>query len=493
MSSGLICLSIACPTAEAALSAALGRNADLVEIRFDAMSAAERDALCERLSTHPELKVIATFRPQEQGGHQNLSIEERLRFWRRSGPQFAMCDIEEDIFDTVSFLPHRILSHHEFNRIPAGVEHTFRRLAAKDPDVVKLAVKADDAADAVAVWRLLGTDTKAVVIAMGDGGKWTRILGPAYGAEWTYAASGNGTATAEGQVTIDDLTDVYRVKELSRDTTILGIIGDPVSRSYSPYIHNPALYSKGIDAVFIPFLVKGAGEFLKEMVRPETSKSGLRFGGLSVTMPHKQAIIPFLDGLEPEAKTIGAVNTVEVRNGRLIGHNTDAYGFITPLKQKLGGLSGMRAAVFGCGGAARAVIYALRREGVEVKVFARDPEKAAALAAEFTSSYGDIEEGRRSAREYDVVVNATPIGMHNNTAAGLLSADDIRGIKLAFDLVTKPTDTPLIAEAKKADVGHIGGAEMLLAQGVKQFEIWTGIDAPADVMEAGLLDRMALL
>jgi len=205
-----------------------------------------------------------------------------------------------------------------------------------------------------------------------------------------------------------------------------------------------------------------------------------------------------LDDIDDTAKKIGAVNTVRIDGGKLIGYNTDAHGFITPLKAQFGDLKNACVAVLGAGGAARACVYALNAEGADVTVFARDLQKAHTFAEEFNIeakqfSSGPIGVGsvKWLLDSLDIIVNATPLGMKGALEnMSPFTSEQLQGVKFVYDLVTLARDTPLISEAKKAGIPTIGGVEMLITQGVRQFEIWTGRDAPADVMRQSVMSRL---
>ena len=325
---------------------------------------------------------------------------------------------------------------------------------------------------------------------MGEAGKWTRILGLAHGAYLTYASLDAGKETANGQLTAKDLIDTYRVKELDKNSEVFGVIGDPVSQSLSPYMHNAEFAAVGVNAVFMHLLVKDLDAFIRRMVKAETREVELNFGGFSVTMPHKQAIIPHLDSIDPTAAKIGAVNTIKIDDGKLTGYNTDAHGFITPLLARFGDVRDARVAVFGAGGASRACVYALQQQGADVTVFARDLNKAKAFADEFGIKHKQLTTDNRQLTT-DIIVDATPLGMKGALEHGsLFTADELSGVKFVYDLVTSAADTPIVREAKAAGVPVIGGLEMLIAQGVKQFEIWTGQAARPDKMRETLLTKM---
>ncbi len=455
MNSGKICIPVCSETATG-LVAEVGRAAelaDIVEVRFDCLSL---DELAKAVSTISGAKfakpLIATFRSPDQGGHGSASLGERAEFWRDLPAGFAYCDMEVDVAEMAGEPPTRIVSFHDFDGIPQNIASIYESLSSLG-DIVKIAVRVDDAADAIPLWKLIerakADGRKMIPVAMGDAGKWTRILGLAHGAYLTYASLETGSETAPGQITAKDMLGIYRAKELNSETTVFAVLGDPIAQSLSPYMHNPAFVASGMNAVFLPLLVKDIGNFFRRMVRPESREVELNFGGFSVTMPHKQSIMPVLDAIDPTAAAIGAVNTVKIDNDKLIGFNTDAPGFITPLKAKFGELNGTRVAVFGAGGAARAVVYALKQENAEVTVYARDGQRAKALADEFgvnsapLSSIGDSSS--RLADSHDIVVDTTPLGMkgplENET---LFSADQLAGVKFVYDLVTKATDTPII-------------------------------------------------
>ena len=514
MNEGKICVSVAAETADAMIAdiRRAAEFADVIEVRFDCLDAAEIHGIVDNL---PEINgtYLFTFRPKEQGGKRDLTLADRLKFWElifsRPRPNF-MIDLEAETSILLAIKPNaikRIVSQHYFDGVPDDLAPSRDVLAGFGDNIVKIAIASDDIVDAIPVWKLINnakeSGNQVIPIAMGEAGKWTRILGLAHGAFMTYASLDAGKETADGQLTAKDLIEVYRVKELDEDARVYGVIGDPVSQSLSPYMHNPALAAAGENAVFMHLLVKNLDEFMGRMVRRETREVELNFGGFSVTMPHKQSIMKHLDEIDPTAEQIGAVNTVRIEGGKLTGYNTDAHGFITPLKATFGDLRGSRVAIFGAGGAARACVFALRNEDADVSVFVRDPAKAEAFADEFgveLLSISDFKdqlsktkgEGRKTGLSgFDIVVDATPLGMtgplENET---LFSADELLGVRFVYDLVTKPTDTPLICEAKKAGIPAIGGVEMLIAQGARQFEIWTGLEAPIKLMRDSLLARM---
>ena len=305
----------------------------------------------------------------------------------------------------------------------------------------------------------------------------------------TYASLDAGQETAPGQVSAKDLIEVYRVKELDEQTEIYGIIGGNTSYSMSPFIHNAAFKFHNLNSVFVPLQVQDLDEFLRRMVKQETREIELNFKGFSVTIPHKQSIIKHLDYLDETAKTIGAVNTVKIVDGKLHGYNTDADGFIEPLKTTYGELKDVKVAILGNGGAARACIYALKKENADVTIFARNLAKAETLANEFQVELQELS--KTNFNDFDIVVNATPLGtkgiLETETPA---VAEQIAQVKLVYELVYNPFETKFLQEAKSVFVPTIGGMAMLIAQAMKQSEIWTGKDAPMKEMSQAALKRL---
>ena len=218
----------------------------------------------------------------------------------------------------------------------------------------------------------------------------------------------------------------------------------------------------------------------------------MNFKGFSVTNPHKLAVMKFLDHTDDAAQGIGAVNTIKIENGKLHGYNTDAPGFIAPLRKALGDLRDARVAVAGAGGAARACVYALKQAGAEITLLARDPAKAKKFADEFGVSTQPLRAGNAPPpAAFDVVVNATPLGTKGEfETETIATADELRGVKLVYDLVYNPGETWLLREAKLAGAKTLGGLEMLIAQGSEQFQIWTGTEAPVDVMKSAITGRL---
>lgn len=508
MNKGKICVSVCAATADQLFEQIKRAEdlADVIEIRFDCLKESEFNvlndksvsALYQKIPKISKDKVfLSTFRPKDQGGARELTPEERDYFWN-GGYEIGWADCEEDYIENSFYWlwEERICSSHDFNGVPENLTEIYERLKASQADTLKIAVRVDDITDSIAVWKLLerakSENQSIIPIAMGESGKWTRILGLAHGAMMTYASLDATSETAPGQVSAKDLIEVYRAKELNAETDVYGILGSNTGVSMSPYIHNAAFQHHNLNAVFVPLQVQNLDEFMRRMVLPATREIELNFKGFSVTLPHKQAIIKHLDELDETAAKIGAVNTVKIVDGKLYGYNTDAHGFIEPLLNSYGDLKNARVAVFGAGGAARAVVYALRTAGADVTVFARDPSKAESLAGDFQAAAAKLPVVNCELRDFDILVNTTPLGMkgkfdHHTPAL----AWQLEGLHLVYDLIYIPFQTPLMAEADKAEVPKIGGLAMLIAQAIEQQRIWTGLAAPMKEMSRAVLKRLA--
>ncbi|MCW5970250.1 MAG: shikimate dehydrogenase [Blastocatellales bacterium] len=469
--------------------AAIGRaavEADAVELRFDLLDEGELGRVLDELPGVIEgldAKIIFTFRPGEQGGGRDLTLTERRRFWESLAPELRArldyADLEADLVESyagqVPPVPwgRVICSEHDFLHTPADPGAIYDRLSATPARVVKIATRAEKITDCVRLFDLMDRAGNRPVIALGMGmaGMATRVLGVSRGAFLTFAALAPGAESAPGQPTIEEMRDLYRVGELSRESEIYGVIGYPVGHSRSPMLHNSAFRAAGRDAVYLPFEVADLGEFIKLMVNPRTRGMEWNLRGLSVTIPHKTAIRGYLDRVDEAADCIGAVNTVVIEGDELVGYNTDAIGAMRPLEGMVE-LKGADAAVIGAGGAARAVVYGLSERGARVRVYARDAARAASLAAEFGCSGAGIGEFDGRA---DVVINCTPVGMKGHSEGGSpVAVEKLSGAGLVYDLVYNPEETELLKQARACGCRTLGGLPMLAAQAAEQYRLWTG-------------------
>jgi shikimate dehydrogenase len=268
-------------------------------------------------------------------------------------------------------------------------------------------------------------------------------------------------------------------------TKIYGIVGHPVAHSLSPAMHRAAFKAEGIDAKYKLFDIDPEDPENLANFCYETDLNNI--AGFSVTMPYKQTIMQYMDYYDPLAKIIGSVNTVVNDNSQLNGYNTDTTGAIKALQEKTD-IKGKKALIMGAGGAARAIAYSLKEFRADVYIFNRTKDKAEALADEFdleTIDYLQIPEAK-----FDIIINATSVGMSPNAEESLLHAEQIPKHCVVMDIVTSPMETRLLKEAKKAGAETITGERMLLHQACGQFEIWFGKSAPVEAMEKALYENL---
>jgi len=447
--------------------------ADWIELRLDCLEEIPDNF---KEMTRP---LILTFRPAEQGGYRELTREERQRFWSSKAPhgETVWWDIEGDlVHDLAPDWSRVIVSHHDFSGVPADLEQIYERLAHTPAAVIKIAVQANDILDCLLLFKILdrarSEEREIIAIAMGNAGIATRVLGPSRGSFLTYGALDDESATAPGQVNARKLRSLYHLDTIDAETMICGLVGLPVMHSVSPLIHNTAFVEAGVNGVYLPFEVLDAAQFFKRMVHPRTRELNWNLRGLSITAPHKQTVMECLDWIEPDAKEIGAVNTVVVEGERLLGYNTDAAGFIDPLLKRFTSLRDARVAIIGGGGAARAATWALQRQKAMVTLFARNVAKVQSLADLFGISCASLSEA--SFAGFDLVINTTPVGSGAHIDQSPVTRAQLSGSRCVYDLIYNPAQTLLLREAQEIGCETLGGLEMLVAQAGLQFELWTG-------------------
>ncbi|QUV99771.1 shikimate dehydrogenase [Chloracidobacterium sp. MS 40/45] len=497
----MICTPIAAPTPADMLAAlpVAAATADWLELRLDAMHSLPVEAVLQAL--HQSLPrcprpVVVTFRPREHGGFRDLSRADRLRFWHTAltTPAEAF-DLETDLIAHLlpDYPPDHpvwarvVVSHHDFHATPADI-HAFA-LAHFPPHAgaVKLAVKVNRPDDVCRLFHwLTGTPStwQKIPVGMGGLGVLTRILGPAYGARWTYTTAHDGQAVAPGQLTATELRETFRLPSLDRHTTVAGLLGCPVAHSLSKDLHNAAFAHLGCNWVYIPVEVSpdNLAPFLRDAIHPRTRRLPWTVGGYSVTLPHKVAILPYLDRLTATAARVGAVNTILVSGQELIGDNTDVAGAMRPLQQRFA-LAGEPVAVLGAGGAAQAVVCGLVAAGARVTVFARHPARAQDLGARFGVPLAPLDDfhGRR----FTGLVNTTPVGMAGHAEGACpVPPERLEGLAWVYDLIYRPRHTSLLQAASQQGIATLDGLPMLIAQAAEQLARWTGQDIPETVLFA---------
>jgi shikimate dehydrogenase len=287
-------------------------------------------------------------------------------------------------------------------------------------------------------------------------------------------------------------------QRITGKTLLVGVVGWPVGHSLSPAMHNAAFAELGIDWAYLPLPVQP-----NNVEQALTGLVALNFLGSNVTVPHKQAVMRYMDELGDAAQITGAVNTIHIQDGKFFGYNTDPYGFLNSLKEAGCRPQGMRVAVLGAGGAARAVVYALARAEVDsVIVFNRTAERAAFLVDDLADIFPDSSLSFKAltretlgtlGNKVDLVVNTTSVGMYPQVDTCPWPEEvPIPHNALFYDLVYNPLETVFLARAHAAGATAIDGLGMLVHQGALAFEKWTGQQAPVEVMRQACLSGLGI-
>lgn len=458
-----------------------------LEFRLDYLQdpSAGVDVLRQFLRKHSDASVLATCRHAQHHGHFEGSIDQQLAILSDAASAGAtVVDVEIESAECAKAAVARLrkrapllVSFHDFDRTPA-LAQVLRRLEKIKADAYKIvttAVKLSDNARLIEFARAKH-DVPIIALAMSEIGTSTRILSPSFGSPFTYAAPGCAGGTASGQVPARLMRSLYRSDKLTKKSRIYGIVADPVAHSKSPLMHNRAFQTKRLDAVYLPFRVPASqlADFMK-------LAGSLPVHGFSVTIPHKQRILRYLDIVEPLAKRIGAVNTVWRKAGKWRGANTDTEGVLKPLGKQIR-LAHASILIAGYGGAARAAAIALADAGARITITGRNLGSAQALARVVKAEAVPLKQAERSF--YDVLVHATPVGMAPNPNDALFR--DTVPADVVLDMVYNPHETALLKHARAEGRTVIHGMDMLLEQAFCQFEIWTGEAAPRNVMQEAL-------
>ncbi|HKB06834.1 MAG TPA: shikimate dehydrogenase [Candidatus Polarisedimenticolia bacterium] len=476
---------VACDTTEQMRRAYLAADAraDIVELRFDQV----RDLRPERLLDLRGKPKLVTMRSRQQGGGARPSDREPvLRKALAAGVEYL--DLEfgsrDHLFLKGPGRARRILSHHDFQGTPADLQalHGEMRQAGEDA-LLKIVTFADSAGDILRMRDLLRSAKPGTLtgFCMGPKGIASRILAPLWGSAAIYAPRRGAAESAPGQIALEDLFETHHFHRISSSTRILGVLGSPVGHSLSPSVHNAALRALDLDYCYLPFEATTVAEFLPVL-------SEMRLKGLSVTLPHKVAVLPHLDRLDETARRVGAVNTVVKVWNRLEGFNTDVAAAVAPLKRRMS-LRGARVAVMGAGGAARALVHGLAQEQAQVTIFNRTAGRARALAREVGARSLPWERLRRFA--CDLLVNATSVGLAPDIDRAPVPIAWIDSPRV-YDIIYNPPETRLIREARARGREVMGGLEMFVEQAAAQFVLFTGKDAPTDVMREAALRALGL-
>jgi 3-dehydroquinate dehydratase / shikimate dehydrogenase len=473
----LIATLTAVPTA--ADLAELSTSADWLEIRADLDVAPDPAVVRERFRG----KTLFTLRSRGEGGRSQAWTSERRDALRHAAEHWDFVDLEaeRDLERPIlAAIPpeRRIISWHGPGEDLDELRDRFSRMETVPARYYKLIPTARTAKDALlplALLRSLGRND-VISFAGGQGATWTRLLAPRLGAPIVYGGWG-GRRAAPGQPSLDELRSVFGLPDLPPVTDLFGIVGNPVLRSLSPRLHNGLYREQGVEALYLPFQVESFGDFWLDLVESGSlGVLGFRLAGLSITAPFKEVALAVAGASSPLAERVGAVNTLIRHSGVWEGETTDPAGVVEPLAERGIAIEGRRAAVVGAGGAGRAAAWGLAHSGGEVTLFNRGVERGARVARELGLAFEPLAE--LDAGEFDILVNATPIGQ-SSVDEPHFAASRLRPGATVIDLVYRADGpTRQIEEARGAGCTAIDGREALLHQAVPQYRLMTGRELP---------------
>jgi 3-dehydroquinate dehydratase/shikimate dehydrogenase len=460
------------------------RGAQMIEMRLDFLAKAPD---LKRILANKPCDMVATVRRPQEGGRWPGTEEERRMLLRQAiVGGFDWVDLETDVADEIRRFKDvkRIISYHNFRDIPADLEAIHEHMCKQDPDVVKIAVTPHHPTDNLRVLKLVKNAPRpTIAICMGEMGVPSRFLGAKFGAPFTYAAFNKERGIAPGIPSYQDLKEIYHYERINRETRIFGIIGDPVGHSLSPLTQNKAFQSLGINAVYVPFRVPRAHleEFLKQFTK-------LPVDGYSVTIPHKEAAADLADRKDSTVLLTHAANTLVRGEEGLIAYNTDYQAARDSLLANLPpnpdgepvALSSRTALILGAGGVARAVAYALQREGCLVSITNRTVERAQRLAEEVGCRAVDWHARHNVVCE--ILVNCTSVGMHPHMDESPIHNSFLKPGLVVMDAIYTPETTLLVKEARARGCLVITGVDMFVRQAALQFQLFTGREAPLELM-----------
>jgi len=460
------------------------RHNSLLEFRLDYLSKplSALPKIKQFLDLNRHVTAIATCRRAATGGKFRGSIASEIEVLLKAVQ--AGCQLIDVEVETMEHMKPAeieklrkqaavIVSHHDF-KTTKGLEEILVRMQVFPADFMKIATTARSLSDNVTMMQFLQqhSDQHSLVgLCMGEQGIPSRILSVRAGSVFTFAAALPGEETAPGQILSRTLHDVYRIDRVDAATKVYGVAGDPVAHSLSPVMMNAAFRRENLNSVYLALHAKKVEDLLR-CIRE------IPISGLSVTMPFKQEIMKYLDNSDAFATRTGACNTVVRSQGKLYGFNTDVSGIVRPLEKRLP-LAGAKILLMGSGGAARAAAFGLVDRKANVFISNRTSATAQKLARQSGARY--ISRKDIAKNDFDVIINATPLGMEGARNQSPLEENELRA-KIVFDMVYNPVETKLIKMARTRGLHIVTGLEMFVNQGARQFEIWTEKPAPENEM-----------
>ena len=507
---------------------AIALGADAIELRVDLMGAVSADDLRTLRTTTPgEVSFLLTIRSAVEGGQWDTGDDERVSRLIELGPFVEFIDVELALWrrsanirqkielalhradpayavggeDESSYVGRRklILSKHDFHSRPSTLQKDLVEMLSEPACAApKIAWRARSVRDNFEAFEhMRGCAKPPLLVCMGEDGVLSRVLAKKFGAFGSFASLERGMETAAGQPTITEIRNCYRWDALDRKTEVYGVIGDPVSHSLSPAVHNAAFADSGINAVYLPMRVSPGYESFKALMVEVLARPWLGIRGFSVTIPHKENALRWLKEIggciDRAALRIGAVNTIGIRSdGSVHGRNTDyeaaIAGIQRALERQAKAKAPLRAAVLGAGGVARAVVAALRDLSAETTIYNRTAERARSLADEMGCAAGSWET--RHETTFDLIANCTSVGLAPEGEQSPYPSDALRTGMIVFESVYRPVQTRLLRDAAGAGCITLTGLDMFARQAAAQFAWWTGREAPPTIYQSDFISKL---
>jgi 3-dehydroquinate dehydratase / shikimate dehydrogenase len=451
---------------------------DVIELRLDYFDELDFSAINQLKNSYP-VPMIFTLRKSSQGGlftqgeNTRLEVLEKLAQLK---PEFI--DLEYDVapefakkLKKIHPTIQLIRSYYDFDKTPDNLSKLLASLKDSEFSIYKIVTFAHSTLDCLKMLNFVNQVDSSVKLAgfcMGEAGAPTRILGTIVGSFLHYSCINEEGQVALGQLTLSMMCCLYRFQLLNKDTDIYALLGDPVDKSAGHIVHNRAFEFLEKNAVYVKLKVKPdeLPEFFKQI-------KSLPFKGFSITMPLKQAVIPFLNTIDPNALMIKSVNTIVINKGRLTGYNTDAEGALDAIEDNYC-VANKKVVILGTGGAGRAIGYEAIQRHAQVIFLSRSVEKAHELAREMKCSGYGLSEVDLKALDYDVLINTTPIGMSGQDETLPVPEEGLIAQRLVMDTVYNPVHTPLLKKAKALNCTPVFGYDMFINQAVLQLQLWLG-------------------
>jgi 3-dehydroquinate dehydratase/shikimate dehydrogenase len=467
---------------------------DVAELRVDCLSPEERLSF-RRFPELANIPCILTIRRKSDGGQflegegsRTALLARGLAFAETDHRKnFSYIDLEEDlqvpsIEEAARAFGTRIIrSTHNMTGPETGIRARVQKLRRTKDEIAKIAFMPRNLGDVTRLFReakeCSGEDY--ILIAMGQYGLPSRILAPILGSHLTFTASEDSIRQSKnplGQLDPITINEVYHIRSIGEHTKLFGVTGNPLAATSSPLIHNKGYIRQGIDAVYLPLKAENIDEAMEFAEEVGVS-------GLSVTYPFKETVMPNLDEISAQTGDIGACNTIVKTDGKWYGCNSDAPGFSRALTEFLGrkDLKGLRVAIIGAGGVARAIAHAVKELGGRACVFNRTTDKARELALQYNFKWATLDAGSRLLMETysDVIIQTTSVGMFPDVEADPIEFFSFSGHEAVYDVIYHPEKTRMLKRAEKAGCRICNGYGMLQYQAYLQYRLFTGVDYEA--------------